>query len=479
MAIKHKRKNTAAYSWQTADLVEGQIGLNIADGTLHFKKSNDAYIKIGDTTGFGTGNGTVTDVAALTIGTTGTNISSTVATGTSTPVITLNIPTASASNRGALSSTDWSTFNGKQAALTSGTNIKTVNSTTILGSGNIAVGTVTSVAGTGTVAGLSLSGTVTSTGNLTLGGTLSVGSVTGTLAVANGGTGAATARDAWDGLTTYTATNSASVSLTAASNYIQHVYGGSGTTFTLPSTATMTFGEGFYIINNSGATTTVNTSTSASVGTIPTGGAMRLHVTNTGSNAATSWIVMRDFESITGTGSAVLSASPTITGSAVIGGTTLPSATGTTGQVLALSSAGTAAWTTASSGSQPVSVLRATTRTTETGTTYRYNFTELGDSTGITSISAGNITIAAAGTYLFEFDANNYSTNPGSSWAIYDATGSVDLRSESTFFGPASSQYQIPPMKAVHTISTSNVYAIRQVDGNLHSDIYLKITKLA
>jgi hypothetical protein len=62
--------------------------------------------------------GTVTSVAALTLGTTGTDVSSTVATGTSTPVITLNIPTASASNRGALSSIDWTTFNSKQNAIT-------------------------------------------------------------------------------------------------------------------------------------------------------------------------------------------------------------------------------------------------------------------------------------------------------------------------------------------------------------------------
>ena len=62
-------------------------------------------------------SGTVTSVAALTLGTTGTDVSSTVANGTTTPVITLNLPTASATNRGALSSTDWSTFNGKQAAL--------------------------------------------------------------------------------------------------------------------------------------------------------------------------------------------------------------------------------------------------------------------------------------------------------------------------------------------------------------------------
>jgi hypothetical protein len=68
-----------------------------------------------DTTVYGTG--TVTSVAALTLGTTGTDVSSSVANGTTTPVITLNIPTASATNRGALSSTDWSIFNGKQPAL--------------------------------------------------------------------------------------------------------------------------------------------------------------------------------------------------------------------------------------------------------------------------------------------------------------------------------------------------------------------------
>jgi hypothetical protein len=57
--------------------------------------------------------GTVTSVAALTLGTSGTDLTSTVANGTTTPVITLQVPTASASNRGALSSTDWSTFNSK------------------------------------------------------------------------------------------------------------------------------------------------------------------------------------------------------------------------------------------------------------------------------------------------------------------------------------------------------------------------------
>jgi hypothetical protein len=114
-------------------------------------------------------NGTVTSVAALTIGTTGTDLSSTVATGTTTPVITLQVPTASATNRGALSAADWTTFNNK----TSNT------------------GTVTSVSGTGTVNGLTLTGTVTTTGSLTLGGTLDLSSppaIGGTTAAAITGT---------------------------------------------------------------------------------------------------------------------------------------------------------------------------------------------------------------------------------------------------------------------------------------------------
>jgi hypothetical protein len=62
-------------------------------------------------------SGTVTSVAALTLGTTGTDLTSTVANPTTTPVITLNVPDASAGARGALTSADWTTFNNKQNAL--------------------------------------------------------------------------------------------------------------------------------------------------------------------------------------------------------------------------------------------------------------------------------------------------------------------------------------------------------------------------
>jgi hypothetical protein len=86
---------------------------------------------------------------------------------------------------------------GKVAAVNAGaTDIEYI---TVAGTG-----TVTSVGGTGTVNGITLTGTVTSSGNLTLGGALSGVSlstqVTGTLPIANGGTGTTTRQDAMDAL---------------------------------------------------------------------------------------------------------------------------------------------------------------------------------------------------------------------------------------------------------------------------------------
>ena len=52
---------------------------------------------------------------------------------------------ASGSNKGFLTSADWTTFNAKQAALVSGTNIKTINGTSILGSGDLDTGYTLSV----------------------------------------------------------------------------------------------------------------------------------------------------------------------------------------------------------------------------------------------------------------------------------------------------------------------------------------------
>ena len=57
--------------------------------------------------------------------------------GGATPAISMAAATTSVN--GYLTSTDWTTFNNKQATLVSGTNIKTINSTSLVGSGNVAV----------------------------------------------------------------------------------------------------------------------------------------------------------------------------------------------------------------------------------------------------------------------------------------------------------------------------------------------------
>jgi hypothetical protein len=118
------------------------------------------------------GSGTVTSVAALTLGTTGTDLSSSVATGTTTPVITLNVPTASATNRGALSAADWSTFNSKQPA---GTYVTSVTGTAPVVSSGGTTPAISMAAAT-----TSVSGYLTNTDWTTFNGKYSVGGALGT-----------------------------------------------------------------------------------------------------------------------------------------------------------------------------------------------------------------------------------------------------------------------------------------------------------
>jgi hypothetical protein len=207
---------------------------------------------------------------------------------------------------------------------------------TAIGAGtSSATGTVTSVGGTGTVSGLTLTGTVTSSGNLTLGGTLSVtgadfgsqiantvfaapngvggnpsfralvasdiptlnqnttgtaSNVTGTVAVANGGTGATTAANARTNLglvigTDVLAPNGSGASLTSlnagniSSGTLAVARGGTGqTSYTdgqllignstgnTLSKATLTAGSGITITNGAGSITI--TATTGGTGTV-------------------------------------------------------------------------------------------------------------------------------------------------------------------------------------------------------------------
>lgn len=89
-----------------------------------------------------TGVGTFADWS-ITLAGSGTSVNNVTAstplasTGGASPNITMQV--ANASQGGYLTSTDWNNFNGKQGELVSGTNIKTVNSNSLLGSGDVVI----------------------------------------------------------------------------------------------------------------------------------------------------------------------------------------------------------------------------------------------------------------------------------------------------------------------------------------------------
>jgi hypothetical protein len=94
--------------------------------TLHTENGHLCQVITTFTTGLTALNGLTSQVQYLATGTSGTDFNISSATDTHT----FNLPTASATNRGALSSTDWTTFNSKQNAL-SGTGFVKISGTTI------------------------------------------------------------------------------------------------------------------------------------------------------------------------------------------------------------------------------------------------------------------------------------------------------------------------------------------------------------
>ena len=150
--------------------------------------------------------GSISGVSGIVTSVTGT--APVVSSGGTTPAISMAAATALVN--GYLTSTDWSTFNGKGS------------------------GSVTSVAGTGTVSGISLSGTVTSSGNLTLGGTLDLSSppAIGSTAANTGAftTLSASSTVSGAGFTTYLASPPAIGGTTAAAGTFTTLTGTTSTT---------------------------------------------------------------------------------------------------------------------------------------------------------------------------------------------------------------------------------------------------------
>ena len=153
-------------------------------------------------------------------------------------------------------------------------------------------GTVTSVSGTGTVNGISLSGTVTSSGSLTLGGALTgvdlTTQVTGTLPIANGGTGQTTASAAFNALSPVTSTGdlilgngvNSSTRLPIGANTYVLTSNGTTASWALPT------GSGATITNDTTTATNVYptfaAATSGSLSTIYTSNAKYLYKPSTG-----------------------------------------------------------------------------------------------------------------------------------------------------------------------------------------------------
>lgn len=169
-----------------------------------------------------------------------------------------------------------------------------------------------------------------------------VPSTAATLPIVSGGTGASTAPAGMTNLIGFTSTPTAgaTTTLTNTSSYYQVFTGSSNQTVQLPATSTLSQGWSFHIVNNSSGTLTVQTSTAVSLGTVPPGvTAMPTALTTTG-NTATDWeFGYTDFSTLTGTGSVVLSTSPTLTtpnlgtpsAATLTNATGLPLSTGVTG----------------------------------------------------------------------------------------------------------------------------------------------------
>lgn len=158
--------------------------------------------------------------------------------------------------------------------------------------------------------------------------------VAGTLALANGGTGATSAGAADTNLRgfTTTATAAGTTTLTNTSTLYQLFTGTSTQTVVLPVTSTLAQGWSFHIVNNSTGNVTVNSSGGNAVIIVPPGTtAMVTCILTTGTTAASWEAGLTDFSTYTGTGAVVLGTSPSLTTPSLDGETFSTTATVTAG----------------------------------------------------------------------------------------------------------------------------------------------------
>jgi hypothetical protein len=258
--------------WKNANLTDG-TGISITEGAGSVTVTNTGVTALSAGTGISvsgsTGSVTVTNTApdqtvSLTggtgISTSGTYPNFTITNTAPDQTVSLTAGTGISTSGTYPSFTITNTAPDQTVSLTGAgtTSVTGTYPNFTITSNDQYTGTVTSVGGTGTVNGISLSGTVTSSGNLTLGGTLSnvnlATQVTGTLPIANGGTGQTTATAAFDALSP----------MTTVGDIIYEETGGTAARLGIGTT-----GQVLSVSSGKPAWTTPSTGASVSIGTSP------------------------------------------------------------------------------------------------------------------------------------------------------------------------------------------------------------------
>lgn len=283
--------------------------LNTGATTINFAGAGTA-ISIGALTGTTTVNHNLTVTGDLTVNGTTTTVNSTILS-----VDDKNI------ELGSVATPSNTTADGGGITLRGATDktLNWVNSTSAWTSSedfNLLTGKVYEINGVTVLSSTTLGSGVTGS-SLTSVGTIGSGTWQGNaVGILYGGTGAATAPAAMANLIGYTstATSGGSTTLTNTSSYYQVFTGSATQTVVLPVTSTLQTGWSFYVVNNSTATVTINSSGGNLVTYVPTTTAVLVTCIGTTLTTAADWESgATGFSSYTGTGSSVvLATSPTI-----------------------------------------------------------------------------------------------------------------------------------------------------------------------